>query len=97
VAPRREHAAISRPVRLFQPARPLAVAADETSGAPQQLSHSRWSARALAAWGPERIETGWWRGRLVQRDYWRVQTSDGQLLWVYRDLASEQWFLQGTF
>jgi protein ImuB len=97
VAPRREHAAISRPVRLIQPARPLAVAADETSGAPQQLSHSRWSARALAAWGPERIETGWWRGRLVQRDYWRVQTSDGQLLWVYRDLASEQWFLQGTF
>lgn len=97
VAPRREHSAISRPVRLLQPPRPLAVTADASSGAPQLLNHSRWRARVLAAWGPERIETGWWRGRLISRDYWRVQTSAGQLLWVYQDLANQQWFLHGTF
>jgi protein ImuB len=97
VAPRREHAAISRPVRLLQPPSPLAVTADVTTGAPQQLHHSRWRAQVLAAWGPERIETGWWRGRLISRDYWRVQTSAGQLLWVYQDQANQQWFLHGTF
>ncbi|MFO0530235.1 MAG: hypothetical protein ACK52A_19245 [Planctomycetota bacterium] len=97
VAPRREHAAASRPVRLLQPPWPLAVTADASSGAPQQLHHSRWQAQVTAAWGPERIETGWWRARLVSRDYWRVQTSAGQLLWIYQDLASQQWFLHGTF
>jgi protein ImuB len=75
----------------------LAVTADVTTGAPQQLHHSRWRAQVLAAWGPERIETGWWRGRLISRDYWRVQTSAGQLLWVYQDQANQQWFLHGTF
>ncbi len=97
VSPRREHSAISRPVRLLQPPRPLAVVTNATSGAPEQLHYSRGNPQVLAAWGPERIETGWWRARLVSRDYWRVQTSHGQLLWLYQDLATQQWFLHGTF
>lgn len=48
-------------------------------------------------WGPERIETGWWRGRTVRRDYWRVETETHQQFWIYRDLRSRKWFLQGKF
>lgn len=53
--------------------------------------------RVVNGWGPERIETGWWRGRTVHRDYWRVETDEGEQLWVYRDLKFRKWFLHGMF
>jgi protein ImuB len=51
----------------------------------------------VQAIGPERIETGWWRGQTVCRDYWRVEIETGQSLWIYRDLRQKRWFLQGEF
>ena len=48
-------------------------------------------------WGPERIETGWWRGRPVGRDYFRVETTAGRRFWLFRRLRDEKWFLQGMF
>ncbi len=48
-------------------------------------------------WGPERIETGWWRGPTVRRDYYRVATQSGHWFWIFRDLNSGRWFLQGMF
>lgn len=53
--------------------------------------------RVSDAWGPERIETGWWRGLTICRDYWRVEIETKQHLWVYRDLRSGAWFLHGEF
>ncbi|MBU6271993.1 MAG: DNA polymerase Y family protein, partial [Betaproteobacteria bacterium] len=52
--------------------------------------------------GPERIETGWWDGGLIQRDYFIAGDSDGVLLWIYRerlpgDGQAAGWFLQGRF
>lgn len=48
--------------------------------------------------GPERIETGWWDGADVRRDYYRLQTPDGQCAWVYRPVGEgQQWWLQGWF
>ena len=52
--------------------------------------------------GPERIESGWWDMRLVERDYFIAQLPDGALVWIYRtrQLASNPrpgWFLQGRF
>jgi protein ImuB len=52
--------------------------------------------------GPERIETGWWDGHLVQRDYFIATDDDGLLLWIYRERPSQDqagagWFLQGRF
>lgn len=37
--------------------------------------------RVLA--GPERIESGWWDGGDVRRDYYLVETSQGQQAWVF--------------
>ena len=48
-------------------------------------------------WGPERIETGWWRGQPVGRDYFRVETTAGRRFWLFRRLRDEKWFLQGMF
>jgi protein ImuB len=51
----------------------------------------------LRRWGPERIETAWWRGPVLRRDYWRIEVSDGRWLWVFRDLGNRNWFLHGKF
>lgn len=48
-------------------------------------------------WGPERIETGWWDGPTSRRDYYRVETDQGALWWIFRELKSEKWFLHGRF
>ncbi|WP_110972266.1 Y-family DNA polymerase [Pseudomonas huaxiensis] len=54
------------------------------------------SVRLLA--GPERIESGWWDGGDVRRDYYRVETDSGLRGWAYfhsgeRDVL----WLQGWF
>jgi protein ImuB len=48
--------------------------------------------------GPERIESGWWDGGDVQRDYYVASTSAGARLWIYRECAGARaWFLHGLF
>ncbi|WP_145183223.1 DNA polymerase Y family protein [Pseudomonas sp. URMO17WK12:I11] len=49
--------------------------------------------------GPaERIESGWWDGGDVRRDYYRIETRDGLRGWAYQDLAQPgPLWLQGWF
>lgn len=51
------------------------------------------------AWGPERIEAGWWREDEADqcRDYFRVELADGNCLWLFWDAATGDWFLHGVF
>lgn len=44
--------------------------------------------------GPERIESGWWDGDDVARDYF-IAARGASLAWIYR--AREGWFLHGLF
>lgn len=46
-------------------------------------------------WGPERIETGWWRGRDIHRDYYFVETTEGKRFWLFRNRDDEMWFFHG--
>lgn len=46
---------------------------------------------------PERIESGWWDGADVARDYYVAQHRNGSRLWVYRDHMSNGWFVHGLF
>ncbi|WP_314408390.1 DNA polymerase Y family protein [Pseudomonas kuykendallii] len=39
--------------------------------------------------GPERIESGWWDGGDVRRDYYRVETRSGQRAWAYRRVGDD--------
>ena len=54
------------------------------------------SPRILA--GPERLETGWWDGGEVCRDYYVVETAPGQRAWAFC-APGEQcgWMLHGWF
>lgn len=45
--------------------------------------------------GPERIESGWWDGDDVVRDYFIARTRAASLSWIYR--APGGWFLHGLF
>ncbi|HYQ99207.1 MAG TPA: DNA polymerase Y family protein [Casimicrobiaceae bacterium] len=51
--------------------------------------------------GPERIESGWWDGADVRRDYFVAATPRGELAWIYRDhrygIDDGEWFLHGLF
>jgi len=48
--------------------------------------------------GPERIESGWWDGRDVRRDYYVARTPAGARLWIFRERrAPGGWFLHGVF
>ena len=48
--------------------------------------------------GPERIESGWWDGADVQRDYYIASDPKGSRLWIYRQCTgTRKWFLHGIF
>ncbi len=48
--------------------------------------------------GPERIETHWWSGADVRRDYYVAKELKGSRLWIYREKGGERgWYLHGIF
>jgi protein ImuB len=47
---------------------------------------------------PERIETGWWDGGEIARDYYTATDIHGVRLWIFRERAApHRWFLHGVF
>lgn len=48
--------------------------------------------------GPERIETRWWYGTDIRRDYYVAQEQSGSRLWIFRERSGERnWYLHGFF
>jgi protein ImuB len=48
--------------------------------------------------GPERIETGWWDGEPVNRDYFVAANPAGETYWIYRERREPgAWYLHGVF
>ncbi len=48
--------------------------------------------------GPERIESGWWSGSHIRRDYYTARDREGRRLWVFHDLKRPgHWYLHGLF
>ena len=45
----------------------------------------------------ERIESGWWDGEDVRRDYHVARGASGVRYWVYREHGTREWFLHGIF
>ena len=90
-------AVADRPVRLLSPPQSVEVIAAPVEG---RLAWFRWHNQCHAvswATGPERIETGWWRGQHVCRDYYVVQDEPGRRFWLFRDRGSRLWFVHGCF
>ena len=66
-------------------------------GPPIRFSFRGHAHRVARYWGPERIETGWWRGKSVRRDYYRIETEEGQRFWLFRRLEDGAWGMHGVF
>jgi len=106
-AERRPLELLPRPVRL-ETARPPSAEAG-AAGRMQRVPVPDWirlgsaTMRVVCAQGPERIETAWWRGPCVRRDYFVVECvaageGDGMARWwIFRRLRDGAWFLHGVF
>jgi protein ImuB len=84
----------------FDPAcaspRPLWLCAE-----PEPLGHRLETQPWVLRDGPERIESGWWDGTDVRRDYFVAENPRGETVWIYRDhrygIDDGEWFLHGLF
>ncbi len=47
--------------------------------------------------GPERIESGWWDGKGVARDYYVAREAQGGRWWVFQERRTRCWYLHGVF
>ena len=107
--------ALRRPLSLLPEPAPLRVAWHETefslrvssSRLPDRIRFSGVDHLVLNQWGPERIESGWWRGKSIRRDYYRIETDQGEWWWIFRNLVTRderqrsptpyRWMLHGRF
>lgn len=68
---------------------------------PQPLAHLIEAKPWVLREGPERIESGWWDGSDVRRDYFVAESPAGDIVWIYRDhrygVDDGEWFLHGIF
>ncbi len=83
-------AATTQTVTTQTATRPLAVA-------PARVKTANGWHQVIHACGPERLESGWWRGPSCRRDYYRIITHQGSWWWIYRDLNTGKWYLHGLF
>jgi protein ImuB len=80
--------ALRRPLWLLHAPQQL----EEVAGVPRRRGALRFFGDA------ERIETGWWDGGDVGRDYYSVFDIYGVQLWIFRERAEpHRWFLHGVF
>ena len=76
-----------RPLRLFRPPQPIAVAAAGLpEGPPARFTWRRVTRTVVRAEGPERLEPEWARHPvdLCVRDYYRLEDEAGRRYWVFR-------------
>jgi protein ImuB len=89
----------ARPLRLWPVPEPIEVLSVVPEGPPLRMGWGKTTYRIFRSWGPERIETGWWRGRGedVHRDYYVTATECGSRFWIFRRGEDGRWFLHGAF
>ncbi len=61
--------------------------------APVRCHDGAWK-RLVDVAGPDRLSGGQW-DRSYAREYFRVVTEDGLLLWIFRDAVQGRWYLHG--
>ncbi len=86
-----------RPLRFWSTPLPVEVMSVVPEGPPLRLRWAKQDYRIIQTWGPERIETGWWRGLDVHRDYYVAATHTGARFWLFRRHEDGRWFVQGCY
>lgn len=77
--------------RIYHPPRPLSL--PDGQGRDRRVP-PRFVPEPATASGPYVVSGGWWH-REVHREYYFIQSEQGDLLWVYYDRVRQRWFLQG--
>lgn len=54
------------------------------------------SIKLLTRFPTERIQSSWWKSEKA-RDYYFATTQNGQVMWVYKDLLTDEFYIQGYF
>lgn len=101
-------AAWTRPTQLLEKPIEIKVSTDATHSINQLGIPSNTTAttthpvlqgkiKVLNAYGPERIESQWWSGPTIRRNYYRVSLESGQWWWIFEDMNTHQWYLHGFF
>lgn len=84
----REARPLARPLWLLASPQPLREI--------EAMPHYQGPLALLA--GPERIESGWWNGDDIARDYFIARNPAHALLWIYRERHHDGgWYLHGFF
>ena len=101
---RKENDPPLRPLRLLEKPEEIRVPATGVpEDAPKRFRWRRAQFDVARVEGPERIAMEWWKKEKPTRDYFRVETCDGQRFWLYRDGFYREtglhprWYLQGIF
>jgi protein ImuB len=103
----------ARPLRLFERPEPIKVPfATVPDGPPHHFTWRRVIHAVVRVEGPERIAMEWWKqdGKMLTRDYFRVEDENGLRFWIYRDglygnelvdgegkSVPANWFVHGLF
>ena len=78
----------ARPIRMFARPEEISATAEVPDGPPVRFRWRHVMHEVTAVEGPERIAMEWWRdeaGRVLTRDYFRVESTRGLRAWLYRD------------
>jgi protein ImuB len=91
-----------RPLRLLEKAEEISAVASVPDGPPVRFRWRQCLHNVTRAEGPERLAMEWWRNAGLTRDYFRVETEDGQRFWLYRDglfhqIGAPRWYMHGLF
>jgi protein ImuB len=92
---------LPRPARLLSPPELIQAVAEIPDSPPRLFVWRKMRHIIARADGPERILGEWWLSDQevgLQRDYYRVETGNGERFWIFRDAPVEdggRWWLHG--
>lgn len=86
-----------RPLRLLDPPSLIRAVSIIPGGRPVRMVWRGREHQLTHVHGPERIETAWWRGPDVRRDYFHVTSHTGEQFWIFLNLDERRWYLHGLF
>ena len=97
------HAAACWPEPLFHVAPPRRIdvtvaretAARESDAVLRDVRLAGRRLRVARQWGPQRLETGWWRGDLSRRRYYWIETEGGFRWSIFHCLRCKGWYWHG--
>jgi hypothetical protein len=81
--------------RLFRGGQPIAIQLAD-AGTPRAFNWQDQNYDITAITNRWRVDEGWWFHHRW-RDYFQVQTSTPMLAVIFRDLLTDQWYLQRIY